>query len=363
MAFDSLQAAPAVSQATAVWYGFTIYYDNIPLPIPGVYRVTHIATGRCYIGSSRNIENRFVDGWQYVGSKKGQTQPRLLAEAFLEYGRDAFLVEPICYVFYGAALHSIETALIIAHDCLYPNGFNAVAAASPAAIFGAIAATDDLEKRRRQAIAAYAQSPYGQQELSARRKLDWSHGTMRASQAARDATPERKAQRSNIMTAAWQRPEVRERHDQTNAMPETQARRKAGGELGWADPTLREEAKERRTEWLADPDNYEATCKINQEINARPEVKQKLSDAISGLKWITNGQEEHRVPETNPIPEGWQKGRLKEGRSFGPKAGTHAYRKITDGTQNRNIGLDDPIPDGWRVGMTMKPRAKKGDAQ
>jgi hypothetical protein len=109
--------------------------------------------------------------------------------------------------------------------------------------------------------------------------------------------------------------------------------------------------------------NYEATCKINKEIGARPEVKQKLSDAISDLKWITNGQEEHRVPETDPIPEGWKKGRLKEGRSFGPKAGTYAYRKITDGTQNRNISLDDPIPDGWRVGMTMKPRAKKGDAQ
>ena len=179
----------------------------------------------------------------------------------------------------------------------------------------------------------------------------WQDAAFRAKRAATFALPEVQEKRRQGMKAAWQRPDVLERRAATNALPETQARRSAGASAAWADPGLCSEQSERRLGWLSDPENYAATVATNREINSRPEVRQKLSEAISSLIWINDGVACRRIPYDAPIPDGWQAGRLG---SYGPKPGTIKCWRITDGTNNRIINQGDPIPDGWRRGMTHK---------
>ena len=56
----------------------------------GIYKITHRVSGRCYIGQSRNIENRWR---RHRGDQSGQ-QPRLHA-AIKKHGIEAFAFEVI----------------------------------------------------------------------------------------------------------------------------------------------------------------------------------------------------------------------------------------------------------------------------
>ena len=56
--------------------------------MPGIYKITHSASGRCYVGSSVNIERRWREHRDRL--KRGvHPNPRLL-RAWLKYGADAF---------------------------------------------------------------------------------------------------------------------------------------------------------------------------------------------------------------------------------------------------------------------------------
>ena len=88
--------------------------------------ITHRVSGKCYIGSSRNIEKRFADGWRPAATAKKLTSP--LAQALAEYGLAAFVVELLFYALVtdGTCLEDAETVLIALHDCVMPNGYNVV---------------------------------------------------------------------------------------------------------------------------------------------------------------------------------------------------------------------------------------------
>jgi hypothetical protein len=67
------------------------------------------------------------------------------------------------------------------------------------------------------------------------------------------------------------------------------------------------------------------------------------------MVWINNGSEQTRLKESDPVPKGWEKGRL-------PHAGTIPSGSfwITNGKDNILIPSDDPIPvhPGWYRGQT-----------
>jgi hypothetical protein len=74
--------------ATDDWGCLLVRAENPPLPRPGVYRLTHIATGRCYVGATLNIRRRFLEhSW---GNGNVQQIDELAAPG-------AFLAEPLFY--------------------------------------------------------------------------------------------------------------------------------------------------------------------------------------------------------------------------------------------------------------------------
>lgn len=57
----------------------------------GVYRIRNIETGDCYIGCSRQIECRWQD--HRSAFKAGRHKNPLLAQAYAEFGEEAFVYE------------------------------------------------------------------------------------------------------------------------------------------------------------------------------------------------------------------------------------------------------------------------------
>lgn len=60
-------------------------------------------------------------------------------------------------------------------------------------------------------------------------------------------------------------------------------------------------------------------------------------------RWITNGAEDRQLDVTEAVPEGWQEGR-REG----------IFRQtvwITNGVKGKRLPVGDPIPDGWSEGF------------
>ena len=57
----------------------------------GVYRIIHIASGRNYIGSAKDIERRFLEHLRQL--EAGKHPNRHLQNAYSKYGRDAFRLE------------------------------------------------------------------------------------------------------------------------------------------------------------------------------------------------------------------------------------------------------------------------------
>jgi group I intron endonuclease len=83
----------------------------------GIYLLTHIATGRKYVGQSINIQNRLK------AHKNGRSCSRWLARAITLYGWDEFKFDLLeqCD---RSELNERECAWIALHDCIAPKGFN-----------------------------------------------------------------------------------------------------------------------------------------------------------------------------------------------------------------------------------------------
>ena len=83
----------------------------------GIYKITHIDTGRIYIGQSTNLKAR-----KY--SHKSAKQNYHLANAINKYGWDSFKFEVLVYAEGLEYLNYLEEQIIKSYDCLSPNGFN-----------------------------------------------------------------------------------------------------------------------------------------------------------------------------------------------------------------------------------------------
>jgi hypothetical protein len=88
-----------------------------------------------------------------------------------------------------------------------------------------------------------------------------------------------------------------------------------------------------------------------------------------GTKWITDGTVNKRINAQDTIPEGWVKGRVfgkefiekitkinqdESRKQYGEKNSVYGKSPITDGVNNKRLKQGDPIPEGWRIGQTTK---------
>jgi hypothetical protein len=69
--------------------GFMVDPRNVPLARPGVYRIWHLDSGRCYVGAALNIKARL---YSHTDCKASTAQ---LQEDVQAHGQGAFVVEPL----------------------------------------------------------------------------------------------------------------------------------------------------------------------------------------------------------------------------------------------------------------------------
>lgn len=114
---STAQARLPVPAETVDWRGFRADPGNLPQSAAGVYAITHLETGRIYVGCTDDVARRT--------SQHGRTDAKTdLSRAIAEHGRAAFLVQPVVYV---PTKHGevIEETLIAAWNTMHPVGFNA----------------------------------------------------------------------------------------------------------------------------------------------------------------------------------------------------------------------------------------------
>lgn len=104
---------------------FQVDPNNIPLPKPGMYRVTCLINGKPYIGISQNLVQRSEEHANDFKSK------HKFARAVRKYGPQNFLFEPLFYWtdknFDRFWLSQFEALTIIEYDSI-KNGYNVIAA-------------------------------------------------------------------------------------------------------------------------------------------------------------------------------------------------------------------------------------------
>lgn len=93
----------------------------------GIYLVTHIETGRHYVGQSINIAQRWAGHCAPSAAKRGH----LLGCAIRKYGRTAFTFQ-ILEECAPEQLDAREAAWLAEFDCMAPRGFNLAAAGQAA---------------------------------------------------------------------------------------------------------------------------------------------------------------------------------------------------------------------------------------
>jgi len=87
----------------------------------GIYRITHIDTGRMYIGQSSNLPRRLRSYKNSGGSGNGKS---VIKRAIQKYGWDAFSWEILLYAKGQEYLNLIEVRAIAAYGSRVPAGFN-----------------------------------------------------------------------------------------------------------------------------------------------------------------------------------------------------------------------------------------------
>lgn len=266
-----------------LWRGFKVDKRNVPVSYPGVYLLTHEASGRHYVGSSFDLKRRLTDHAFLASGQGGTGHESKINIALRTYGAGAFRATPLYYLYslrqdlVSQQLADAEHALIECYDCIL-CGFNTFATTLRAAW---------QDQNFRQHVAASRKTP-----------------TALVNRAAVFSSAEFKAKVSATSQVTWADPERR-----ANASIQSTA--------SWADPERRAAQSARLSAYLATEEGRAQRSASATEANARPEVRAKHSENTSALVWITDGTQATRIKIGAAIPEGWRLGR-KPG-NYGPK--------------------------------------------
>lgn len=87
----------------------------------GIYQITHLDTGRIYIGQSVNLSNRKQT---HKRSERNKNSKSLIGNVIKKHGWDAFKFEVLVYAEGVDYLNLLEEKIISTFNSLSPNGFN-----------------------------------------------------------------------------------------------------------------------------------------------------------------------------------------------------------------------------------------------
>ena len=187
----------------------------------GIYLITHIASGRGYVGQSVDIESRFRDHLAGRGSVK-------LSRALKKYGPEAFEFR-VLFVCDREELNRREAEFIQQLNTLHPYGFNLIGGGGqPGAM------SSETRARFREAGRRRMEDPARREALAAARAKAWRN-------------PERRAIQRQVMLSVLSRPEVQqqllERIDALSKDEEVKRKRAAS-----RDKMLKDMSPEKRRE-------------------------------------------------------------------------------------------------------------------
>lgn len=346
--------------------------DNIPLQRPGVYRIRELASGKTYIGISRNLLIRARQHAYAKGSGK-------LANAIRKHGAEAFLFEPIFYCLTHVSdisfLPQMEAELIIEYDSVNA-GYNIIEACGRVGPYGAEFAkliAESHAKRtpeERSAImrkGKLAMDPARLSEIGKRNAL--SQGaeilatrlmTMRAGQS-----PEKRIEigrlgglASSLAVSIEQKRAKQAKGVATymqNTTPEQRSQRFKEGPLGLLtiDQLSRNGTKgvvianSRRTAEERSALGRKASAAAHQSRTPQERNALALKAGILGGAAYAAKSDEERSAVGKKV---WAS-RVANGTTSTPTKGS---RWINNGAIRKRLSADDPLPDGWAFGWHMK---------
>lgn len=315
---------------------FTLDADNMPLARPGIYMLLHNASGRCYVGMSKNIKRRMG---QY---SRGYSSGRI-GRAIKKYGRSEFTVIPLFYMFHHDAdyLLKIEAQLIARYSAFGPRGFNLLPASKGVQMWTpefAKAVSESIKKK----FADPEWGPKRRIEVSDFFKTRWANPTTRDKMVAdfveRTQTPEARAKRLQALVIRSSDPAHRQRIGNgvraASRSPEAKEKRAKATSANWEKPEYRHKMQakkgngdamrvrwqdpEYRTRMVAahtrKPQSAETITKRTAKLRAswgNPSEKRKAYILrMSGTRCVNNGIKSKMIPAGAAIPDGWFHGRL-----------------------------------------------------
>jgi len=120
--------------------------------------------------------------------------------------------------------------------------------------------------------------------------------------------------------------------------------------------------------WTGKKHKQESIEKMSKSMKGKQDG---VKNSQYGTKWITDGTEEKKIPAQDNIPTGWRKGRIntpefiekitkinqsRNKKQYGEKNPSYGKTPITNGIDNKRLKQGDPIPQGWWRGQTRKKK-------
>lgn len=89
----------------------------------GIYKITNLVNGKCYIGQSINIDKRIKEHFWKATCEKDISFNSILHQAIRKYGKENFISEVLeeCDV---DKIDELEQQYIKKYNCVSPNGYN-----------------------------------------------------------------------------------------------------------------------------------------------------------------------------------------------------------------------------------------------
>jgi hypothetical protein len=110
----------------------------------------------------------------------------------------------------------------------------------------------------------------------------------------------------------------------------------------WTYEVVGEMADAQWREILGKKDYTEASVVSSVGEEYVPDTAPRLNQTPTkeGLKWITNGEKNTRIPKGDKIPDGWRYGA--------------SYLVISKKDKRKTISVSTPIPKGWKIVKARK---------
>ncbi len=194
---------------------FTIFADNLPLPLPGCYAIYGLLTNKWYVGDTRNMTSRRR---QHEDDIRKKRQTLVFHADVYASSIEQFAFIPLFYFLVDRKfLASVETSLINELDSLLPNGYNVFSSRHDPGWTAPLRRPESMAKSRTNDVTRFSRLP---QTLNSPKSIAKRNASLRTaavkakrakSQREAFAAPEFKINHAAIMRDIYARPGATEK--------------------------------------------------------------------------------------------------------------------------------------------------------